>query len=67
MIRGMFIEQIFKFRGPRPPGRIFSTPTTGCFHDKTTILKENIRLDLYLQLKYCWGQCTLLPLPRPNH
>ena len=67
MIRGMFIEQIFKFRGPGPPGRICSTPITGWFHHKTTILKESIRLDCYLLLKYCWGQCTLLPLPRPNH
>ena len=35
----MLIEQIFELRGPGPPGR--RTPTTGCFHDKTIISKEN--------------------------
>ena len=56
----MLIEQIFELRGPRPPGRI-CTPITGCFHDKTIISKENIRLDCYLLLKYCRRQCALLP------
>ena len=56
----MLIEQIFGLRGPGPPGRI-CTPITGCFRDKTIISKENIRLDCYLQLKYCRRQCTLLP------
>ena len=56
----MLVEQIFKLRGPGPPGRM-CTPTTGCFHDKTTISKENIRLDCYLLQKYCRRQCTLLP------
>ena len=43
---------------------------TGCFHDKTIISKENIRLHCYLLLKYYMRQCTLLlapPLPGPNH
>ena len=56
----MLIEQNFELRGPRPPGRI-CTPITGCFHGKTTISKENIRLDCCLLLKYCRRQCTLLP------
>ena len=56
---GMLIEQIFELRGPGPPSRICS-PITGCFHDKTIISKENIRLDSYLLLKYCWSQSTLL-------
>ena len=42
-------------------------PFTDCFHDKIVISKENIRLDCYLLLKYCRRQCTLLPLPGPNH
>ena len=56
----MITEQIFELRGLGSPGRIF-TPTTGCFHEKTIISKENIRLDCYLVLKYCRRQCTLLP------
>ena len=59
----MLIEQIIESRGPGPPGRT-CTPTTGCFHDKTIISKENIRLDCYLLLKYCTRQ--FLPLPGPN-
>ena len=60
MVRGMLIEQIFELRGPGPLSRI-CTPITGCFHDKTIISNENIRLDCYLLLKYCKRQCTLLP------
>ena len=45
-VRGMLIEQNFELRGPGLPGRI-CTPITGCFHDKTIIFKENIRLDCY--------------------
>ena len=56
----MLIKQIFEVRGPGPPGRT-CTPITGCFHDKTIIFKEIIRLDCYLLLKYCRRQCTLLP------
>ena len=41
--------------------------TTGYFHDKTKISKENLRMDYYLQLKYCWRQCTLLSLLGPNN
>ena len=59
-VRGMLIEQIFELRGPGTPSRI-CTPTTGCFHDKTIISKENIRLDCKLLLKYCKRQCTVLP------
>ena len=55
----MLIEQIFGLRRPGPPGRIF-TPITGCFHDKTIISKEKIRLDCCLLLKYCRRQCDLL-------
>ena len=58
-VRGMFIEQIFELRDPGPPGRI-CTSITGCFHDKTLISKENIRVDCYLLLKYCGRQCSLL-------
>ena len=54
----MLIEQIFELRRPGPPGRI-CTFITDCFHDKTIISKENIRLDCYLLLKYCRRQCTL--------
>ena len=57
----MLIEQIFELRGPGPPCATY-TPITACFHDKTIISKENIRLDCYLQLKYCRRQFTLLPL-----
>ena len=56
----MLVEQIFELRGPEPPGRT-CTPIAGCFHDETIISKENIRLECYLQLKYCRRQCTLLP------
>ena len=49
----------FELRGPGPPGCI-CTPITGCFHDKTTISKENIRLDCYLVLQCCRKLCTLL-------
>ena len=57
-VRGMLIEQNFLLRGSGPPSCI-CTPINGCFHDKT-IFKENIRLESYLLLKYCWRQCTLL-------
>ena len=65
-VSGMLIEQIFELRGPGPSGRIY-TPIAGCFYDKTIISKENIRLDCCLLLKYCRRQCTLIPLPGPNH
>ena len=58
-VRGMLIEQNFELRGPGPPGCI-CTLISGCFHDKTIISKENLRLDCYLLLKYCRRQCTLL-------
>ena len=59
----MLIEQNFELRGPGCLGCICN-PITGCFHDKTIISKENIRLDCYFLLKYCTRQCTLR---RPNH
>ena len=62
----MLIEQSFELRGPGPPGRL-CTPITGCFHEKTIIFKENIRLDCYLLLKYCRGNVLYFPLPGPNH
>ena len=57
----MLIEKIIEFQlwGPGPVGRI-CTPTTGYFHDKTKISQKNLRVDHYLQLKYCRRQCTLL-------
>ena len=61
----MLNEQIFELRWPGLPGRI-CTPITGCFHDKTMISKENIRLDCYLLLKYLGGNVLLLPLREPN-
>ena len=57
----MLIEQNFELRGPGLPGRI-CTPTTGCFHEKTIISKENFRVDCYLLLKYSRRQSTLLAL-----
>ena len=57
----ILLKKISDRKGPGPPARIY-TPTTGCFHDKTIISKENIRLDYYLLLKYCRRQCTLLTL-----
>ena len=48
----MLIEQIieFKLRGLGPLNRT-CTPTTGYFHVKTKISKENLGVD-YLLLKY---------------
>ena len=62
----MLIEQIIKLqlRGPGPPGQT-CTPITGYFHKKNKN-KENLRVDYYLLLKCCKGQCILLPLPGPN-
>ena len=65
-VREMLIEQIVELRRPGPSG-CTCTPIIGCFHDKTVIFKENIRLNCYLLLKYCRRQCTLLPPPGPNH
>ena len=55
--RGMLIEQIFELKGAGPLGRI-NTSITGCFHHKTIISKENIRLDCYVLLKFCTRQCA---------
>ena len=55
----MLIEKNFELGGLGPSGRI-CTPITGCFHDKTIISKQNIRVDCYLLLKYSTRQCTLL-------
>ena len=46
----MLIEQIIKFklRGQGPLNLTF-TPTTGYFHVKTKISKENLRVDYLLQ------------------
>ena len=67
----MIIEQIIEFDlwRPGPSGRS-CIPTTGFFHDKTKIFQENLLVDYYLLLKYCWRQCTLLSspsLPGPTH
>ena len=58
----MLIEQNIEFelRGPGPPGRT-CTPTTGQFHDKAKISKENFPVNHYLLLKYCRRPYTLLP------
>ena len=49
----MLIEQVIKFewRGLGPFDRN-CTLTTGYFHVKTKISKENFRVDYYLLLKY---------------
>ena len=49
----MLIEQIIKleWRGLGPLDRT-CTLTTGYFHVKTKIFKENLRVDYYLVLKY---------------
>ena len=49
----MLIEEIieFEFREIEVPGRT-CTPTIGCFHDKTKICTENLRVNYYLLLKY---------------
>ena len=64
----MLIEQIIElqWRGPGPPG-LTCTSITGYFHDKTKISKENLLVGFHLLLKCCTRQCTLLPLPGPNH
>ena len=67
----MLIEQIIEFelREPRPPGRI-CTYATGYFHGMTKQKSvRNIveRIILFTAIKYCKMQCTLLPLPGPNH
>ena len=63
----MLIKQIIEFelrgRGPPKFSKTFTrtcTPTTGYFYEKTKISKENLRVDYYLQLKYCKRQCTLI-------
>ena len=42
----MLIQQTLELqlRGPGPPGRAY-TPTTGYFHDKAKISKENLRVN----------------------
>ena len=57
----MLIEQFIEFqlRGPGPPG-LTCTAITGLLHDKTKILKENLRVDYYLLLKYWRRLCALL-------
>ena len=64
--KGNLLGQSFKLRGPKPPDHI-CTSIAGCFQDKTVISTENIRLDIYLLLKYCRRQCPLLSLPGPYH
>ena len=56
----MLIGQFFELGGPELPDHTY-TPITGCFYDKTIISKENIWLECYFLLKFCWRQCTLLP------
>ena len=64
----MLIEQIVKLQlmGPGPRG-LTCTSITGYFHDKTKISQENLRVGFHLLEKCCTRQCTLLPLPGPNH
>ena len=65
----MLIEHIFELREPGPPGRL-CTPITDCFHDKTIICKEDIRLDCYFVI-YCkniaGGSVLYFLLPGSNH
>ena len=62
----MLIEQIIEFelRGRGAPCRT-CTPATDYFRVKAKISKEFFRVDYYLQLKYCWRQCTYFPLTGP--
>ena len=64
----MLIEHIIELqlRGLGPPGQT-CTSITGYFHDKTKISKETLRVGFHLLLKCFTRQCTLLPLPGPNH
>ena len=62
----MLIEHNFELRGPGPLGRT-CTLITGCFHDKTIIFKETIRLDCYLLVNIAEGNALYLALPGPNH
>ena len=45
----MLVEQIIEFelRGPGPLNRT-RTLTTGSFHDKTKIFKEDLRVDYFI-------------------
>ena len=58
----MLIEQIteFELRGPGPTGRT-CTPKLVILMIKENSLKEDLRLDYYLLLKYCRKQSNLLP------
>ena len=64
----MLVEQIIEIelRGPGPPGRT-CTPVTGSLHDKTKILKENLRVDYYLLQNIAGGNVPYFPLHGPNH
>ena len=62
----MLIELIVKVYLRGPPG-LTCASITGYFHDKTKISKENLRVGFHFLLKCCTRQCTLLPLPGPNH
>ena len=63
----MHIEQNLNWESLGLMAVYVRTPITGCFHGKTIISMENLRVDCYLLLKYCRRQCTLLPLPGPSH
>ena len=54
----MFIEQIIEFQLRRPPGGTCIS-IAGYFHDKTKTLKNNLRSDYHLLLKYCETQRNL--------
>ena len=58
----MLIDRIIKFKlkGPGPHSRS-STPKLVIFMINQKFLKENLRVDYYLPLKYCRKQCVLLP------
>ena len=63
----MLIKQIieFRLRGLGPLNRT-CTPTTGYFHVKTKISKENFRVD-YLLLKNLTPNCKIQTYFRPNY
>ena len=65
----MLIKQIieFKLRGLGPTDSTCSPKLVVFMSKQKKYLKENLRMDYYLLLKYCRRQCILFPLPEPNH
>ena len=59
----MLIEQIVEQIVEQIIELVIFMVTTGYFHDKTKISKENLRVGFHLLLKWCTvtRQCTLFP------